>query len=202
MRYVRLSLGLLIFGLLLPSVSSAADETFQDRINKRVKECWLDSPAATITTGAAVLDNNVTVGMTATAQLLRFNLSSGKASVNTPGLGAGVAFRYYPDGWIENGTTKKPKDIRYIRSDCRATTFDALTFEENPEKARVAFPLVSIIPTVFVSKDEKTSEVTVDPALVAGFFRDIVTVGVGVKTTGPDRGKPFLLFGLGAGFKF
>lgn len=179
------------------------------RRNTRREDCMTNVPS--IDTGSAALNEMWTVGASVTAQLARYNLSTEKASINEVGLGAGIALRYYPKGWMDvavpEGVTDpkeidKLKDIRRIKPDCRASTFEAATLDADPQKGKIAFPLFSISPTVFIAKQEDSSEVSVQPALVVGFVRDIVSVGVGFNLTGPGRGDVFILFGLGAGFRF
>ena len=167
-------------------------------IEERLKKCTCPEGARGLL--AADLGSNISVGASVTAQLIRYNITSGKASVNTPGLGAGIAFRYYPDSWMAEIDGRH--DIRRIKPDCRATTFDAPTLEEDPEKGKIAFPLFSISPTVFLSKSEGSSDLSVQPTLVIGLFRDLISLGVGFNLTEPDAGDVFILFGIGAGFKF
>jgi len=180
------------------SAPAWAEERPKKTKEQRIEECELRKPTA-ITTDVFNLDKNWTVGVSATAQLIRYNLSSKKASVNTPGLGAGVNFRYYPEGWM---APDGPKDIRRIKAECRATTFDAPTLDDDTEKGKLAFPLLSISPTLFVSKTEDSPDISLQPALVLGLFRDLVSVGIGFNLTKPNRGDTFLLIGLGIGFKF
>jgi hypothetical protein len=40
------------------------------------------------------------------------------------------------------------------------------------------------------------------PAIVAGFFRDLINIGVRFNLAGQNQGQVFLLMGLGVGFKF
>lgn len=154
-----------------------------------------------------VFTKHWTVGTTVSAQLIRHNLASGKTSINALGIGAGIAFRFYPSIWLPTVKDKDGntfKDIDYVKPKCRATTFDAQSVDENPEAGKVAFPLFSISMIGFASKAEKESEVLLQPALVVGFLRDLVNIGVGVNATGPDKeeGDVFLLFSIGAGFRF
>jgi hypothetical protein len=189
-----------------PEQSKQLDEA---RRNTRREDCMTRVPS--IDTGSAALNEMWTVGASVTAQLARYNLSTEKASINEVGLGAGIALRYYPKGWMDvaipEGMTDPKKidelkDIRRIKPDCRASTFEAATLDADPQKGKIAFPLFSISPTVFIAKQEDSSDVSVQPALVVGFVRDIVSIGIGFNLTGPGRGDVFILFGLGAGFRF
>ncbi len=146
------------------------------------------------------LTKNITVGGAVIAKLFQYNLKTKKASVNAEGVGAGVTFRVYPN------TSMTPfDDIRKITSDCRATTFDAKLLMEDLDKGKVAFPLISVTPAIFASKAADKSDVSVQPAILVGFFRDLINFGIGFNLAGAprkDKGQVFVLVGMGYGFNF
>lgn len=63
-------------------------------------------------------------------------------------------------------------------------------------------PLFSITPTIYASKLETADDLSVQPAILIGAFRDLLSVGAGFNLTGPSKGHAFLLFSIGLGFKF
>jgi hypothetical protein len=134
------------------------------------------------------------VGTAVQAQAIRYDFAKKQAGFNN-GLGAGASFRYYRD--VDIGSEKNVPVSR-IKQDCRASTFRLKN--ENT----VAAPLFSITPTIFVSKLDDTSDLIVQPALMLGFFEDILNVGVGFNLTGRqgEVGNVFLLMSLGMGFQF
>ena len=152
---------------------------------------------------AGDLSSNISVGPTVTTQLLRYNFATEKASINAKGLGVGAAFRFYNSNDMDAAPGSSAKDIRRIRPSCRATTLS--TFDGGPSKVK-ASSWLSVSPVIFASVDEvqgsAASEVSVQPALMVGFLRDLINVGVGWNLAGPNRGQVFLLMGIGTGFKF
>ena len=141
----------------------------------------------------------ISVGPAVSTQLIRYDLASKKAGFNTS-VGAGASIRFYP-------ITKNEKDgtryyISQIRTDCRATTSDAVSIDDDPVKGKMGEPLFSITPTVYASKLETSGDLNVQPAVLLGFFRDLINVGAGFNLSGTDKGHVFLVFSLGYGFKF
>ena len=88
--------------------------------------------------------------------------------------------------------------IYKISTACRATTSDI--GKDRTEK--LASALLSITPTVYYSKLDSVSDISLQPALLIGFFDDLISVGPGFNLTGQDKGKVFLVLSLGYGFKF
>jgi hypothetical protein len=152
-------------------------------------------------------------------QALKYNFGSKRASVNTSA-GVGFAFRYFGDSAVGDKTeTEKlgfqrddfntklkydAKKDRYtlpiyrITPACRANSSDVGT----ERKKKLATSVFSIIPTLYAAKPEDQSDLSVQPALLVGFFDDIISVGPGFNLTGPEKGKVFLLLSIGYGFKF
>lgn len=133
------------------------------------------------------------VGTAIQAQAIRYDFAKKQAGFNN-GLGAGASFRYYKDAKTPSGNIP----VSRIRQECRASTFRIKN--ENT----IASPLFSITPTVFASKLDDSSDLVIQPAVMVGFFEDILNVGVGFNLTGrPDEvGNVFLLMSLGMGFQF
>ena len=69
-------------------------------------------------------------------------------------------------------------------------------------KKKLASALFSITPTLYASKQADDANIAVQPALLVGFFDDIISVGPGFTLSGPQTGKVFLVFSVGYGFKF
>ena len=101
-----------------------------------------------------------------------------------------------------DGTAGLFHSIAEIAGDCRATTFDSKTIDDDPKNGKAAFSLVSLAPTLFVTKNEQESDVSIQPAILLSFFRDFLSIGIGVRANKPHQGNAFLLFGVGSGFKF
>jgi hypothetical protein len=145
----------------------------------------------------------LSVGPTVTTQLFRYNFATEKASFNTPGLGVGAAFRIYRGNDMQEDPKSQKKDIRRIRPSCRATTLD--TFLDDTGKYK-ASSIMSISPVLFASLAEvekgQNQDFNLQPAIVAGFLRDLINIGVGFNLAGQNQGQVFLLMGLGVGFKF
>ena len=137
----------------------------------------------------------LSVGTAIQAQAVRYDLAKHQATFNT-GLGAGASFRYYKD--IFNPITREKVPVSRIKQDCRAATFRLKN--ENT----LAAPLFSITPTIFASKLDDTSNLTVQPAIMIGFFEDILNIGAGFNLTGKpgEVGHVFLLMSIGMGFQF
>ncbi len=131
--------------------------------------------------------DNWSAGTHLSTQVLKYDLAAKKAS-SAENLGMGIAIRYY---------NEKVSDIK---SECRATTFDAKNVDEDPDKGKIRFALFSINPTVFYSKPQNSSDFNTQPALVFSFLNDLVSFGLGFNMTGADKGHVFVLLSLGAGF--
>lgn len=103
------------------------------------------------------------------------------------------------DSAIFNETTEQWElPVSFIKTDCRQSTF--ATRDDNTFVA----PTFSIAPTLYITKPLDDGELAVSPALLLGFFGDIVNVGVGFNLTGEsgEKGNVFMLMSLGAGFQF
>lgn len=151
------------------------------------------------------------VGPSVSTQLIKFDLAKERAGFNTS-VGVGASFRYYNKIKIKdpNGNTRQIKDsqgnsrdnevtISQVKQECRQTTFKARS-----EKSYFAAPMFSITPTLYVTKPTSQGDLEVQPAVVVGFFEDILNFGVGWNLTGPpgEKGNVFLLMSIGAGFNF
>ncbi len=149
------------------------------------------------------LGANISAGPTITTQLIRYNFATEKASFNAQGIGIGAAFRYYASNDISPAPGSTDRDIRRVKSECRANTLT--TFEGDQSKYK-ASAWISLSPVVFASIEEGsngTSEnLSVQPAIVVGLLRDLFNIGVGWNMAGQNRGQVFLLMGIGTGFKF
>lgn len=150
--------------------------------------------------GGGDLGKNWSVGNTVAAQMIRYNITKGRASLNSQGLGAGLTLRYYPSDWMAE--IDGAHDIRRVKPECRATTFSAKTLSESLTEGKIAFPFISISASAFVSKQENTDQIGIQPTLLLGIYRDLINVGVGFNATGPDKGNVFLTLGFGTGFNF
>lgn len=141
------------------------------------------------------------VGPSVSTQLIKFDLAKERAGFNTS-VGVGASFRYYNKIQIKdsNGKPKNPPvTISQVKQECRQTTFKARS-----EKSYLAAPLFSITPTLYVTKPTSQGDLEVQPAILLGFFEDILNFGVGWNLTGPpgEKGNVFLLMSIGAGFNF
>lgn len=163
--------------------------------------------------------SNWSVGTSVSTQLIRYNFSSKKTSLNT-NAGAGISFRYYGNsplgddqeikrlGFSEKGKEEKLEydqdgntytlPVYKIKPDCRATTSDF----GKERKDKLAGSIFSISPTLYASKQENSQDVSVQPAILLGFLDDIINIGTGFNLSGPETGKMFLVFSLGYGFQF
>ena len=168
--------------------------------NSALGKCFLDvgSKAA-----AGDLSSNISVGPTLTTQLVRYNLATEKASFNARGIGVGAAFRFYNDNDMDASPGTTIRDIRRIKPECRATTLSTFEGDQSQYKAS---SWLSISPVIFASVEESqgnaANDLSVQPAIVFGFLRDLINFGVGWNLAGPNRGQAFLLMGIGTGFKF
>lgn len=137
-----------------------------------------------------------TVGLAALAQIIKYDFAKKKAGFNT-GLGAGASFRFYRDVYVPGQGEVR---ISRIKSECRATTFQLRKDTDLPD----ASPEFSITPVIFATQITGEDNLRVEPALMFGFFEDIINVGTGFNLTGKDGdvGDVFLLLSIGAGFNF
>lgn len=133
------------------------------------------------------------VGPSVQAQAVRYDFAKKQAGFNN-GVGAGASFRYYKDVKLQSQNIP----VSRIKQECRASTFRLKN--ENT----IAAPLFSITPTLFASKLDDTSDLIIQPAMMFGFFEDIINVGAGFNLTGRpgEVGNVFLLVSLGMGFQF
>lgn len=70
-----------------------------------------------------------------------------------------------------------------ISTECRATTSDI----GKDRKDKLAGSIISITPTMYYAKEAGASDISLQPALLLGFFDDIVSVGPGFNLSGPER---------------
>lgn len=160
-------------------------------------------------------DAEWSVGQAVSAQMIKYNFATKKAGFNT-GIGVGAAFRLFdhvsfdPSDMLkqkigettyahlhdDSQTGKKLVPVSYIKQDCRAENFSL--------SSRLAAPIISVTPTIYLTKSDSKEELAVEPAILFGFWRDILNFGVGFNLTGKDGevGDVFLLFSIGAGFDF
>ncbi len=205
---LKLICGLVIIGV--PSISLAFYKEYsgevpdkdKEKVEKRIREdCTILKEARGFWSGGDI-NENWSLGNDVSTQLMRYNFTKGKASLNTQGFGFGFTARYYRDDWMADVDGDGKKDIRRIKPECRATSFSAKTLSEDLKAGKIAFPFFSVSPTLFVAKPEDKDNLSIQPALVIGIFRDIVKFGVGFNATKPDRGNVFMLLGFGVGFNF
>lgn len=112
---------------------------------------------------------------------------------------------YGPDETKMLSRKKFVLPLTHIQSKCRRSTTARLFGEGANNRIFLANSMFSITPIIYVKNPTSvghTSTLTVQPAIVAGFFQDIINVGVGFNLTGPDTGKIFLLVSLGYGIQF
>lgn len=147
------------------------------------------------------LGDNWSVGTKATVALFRYNLATERSSFNEKSVGVGLSFRYYSDDQLESiGHTS----IKNVPRACRARTEDLLDFS-NPRKAGNLPKIgswISFSPTIFVSKAETDTDVSIQPALIVGFFNDILSVGTSYNLTGQGKGQWSILIGPSYGFQW
>lgn len=159
--------------------------------------CVLPADGSNVLTGdfnnVRMFGGEWSVGTALQAQAIRYDFAKKQAGFNN-GVGAGASLRFYKDVKTPSGNIP----VSRIKQDCRASTFRLKN--ENT----IAAPLLSITPTIFASKLDDTSDLIVQPAIMLGFFEDILNVGVGFNLTGrpAEVGNVFLLMSLGMGFQF
>lgn len=165
--------------------------------------------------GGILPDGEWSVGTAILSSVIKYDFAKKKAGV-FDGAGVGASFRFYRDvktlGERENPGKKdrgKPSDfvkgkvpkvlrLSQIHEKCRAASFRLAT-----EKT-IATPMISITPALFATKPVKDQEFRVEPAILLGFFQDLINVGAGFNLTGEDGdvGDVFLMFSIGAGFNW
>lgn len=144
------------------------------------------------------LGESWSVGPAVSAQLLKYDLASKQISFNRS-VGVGASFRYYQTAEIEKDNVTYKIKVADVKPECRATSFTAADVFEDPKNGKLISNLFSLTPTIYATQAEN-SDLSVQPAILVGLFRDILNVGAGFNLTGPDRGHVFLLFSIGAGF--
>lgn len=146
------------------------------------------------------------VGPSVSTQLVKYDMAKKQAGFNTS-VGAGASFRFYRNITIKNKEGKPEKDaegnsevvtISQIRRECRQSSF------VSSRGSYLAAPMFSITPTLYATKPTTAGDLSIEPALLLGFFEDILNVGVGFTLTGPpgEKGNVFLLMSIGTGFSF
>lgn len=146
-----------------------------------------------------VSDGQWSVGPAVSTQLVKYDMAKKQAGFNTS-VGAGASFRFYRNIKLkdETGATIETVRISQIRRECRQSSFGG------DRKSYLAAPMFSITPTLYATKPTTAGDLSVQPALLLGFFEDILNVGVGFNLTGPpgEKGSVFLLMSIGTGFSF
>ena len=141
------------------------------------------------------------VGPSVSTQLVKYDMAKKQAGFNTS-VGAGASFRFYRNITIRNsdGTPVSggTVGISQIKRECRQSSFGG------DRKSYLAAPMFSITPTLYATKPTTAGDLSIEPALLLGFFEDILNVGVGFTLTGPpgEKGNVFLLMSIGTGFSF
>ncbi len=141
-----------------------------------------------------LVDGQWSVGPTVSTQLIKYDMAKKQAGFNAS-VGAGASFRFYRPIRIKDG----PKVfIGQVRTECRQTSFG---WDRNSYRAS---PLFSITPTLYATKPTSAGDLAIQPAIVLGFFEDVLNFGVGFNLTGPpeEKGHVFLLMSIGTGFSF
>lgn len=174
-------------------------DTDEDKVKERIDKCSVPANARGFW-GGGDIGSNWSIGNSVAVQMIRYNITKGTASLNSQGLGTGITLRYYPDDWMAE--VDKTRDIRRIKPECRASTFSAKTLAENLQEGKIAFPFWSVSAMAFVSKFENTDQLSIQPVLLFGIYRDLLNIGIGFNATGPDKGNTFLMLGFGTGFNF
>lgn len=140
------------------------------------------------------------VGPAVSTQLIKYDMAKKQAGFNAS-VGAGASFRFYRPIEIKKDDDNSPTETVYIgqvRTECRQTSFGW------DRKSYRASPLFSITPTLYATKPTSAGDLAVQPAIVFGFFEDVLNFGVGFNLTGPpeEKGHVFLLMSIGTGFSF
>lgn len=146
------------------------------------------------------LSGQWSVGPAVSTQLVKYDMAKKQAGFNTS-VGAGASFRFYRPIEIKDEITGKVTEtvfVGQVRSECRQSSFGS------DRKSYRAAPMFSITPTLYATKPTNEGDLAVQPALLLGFFEDILNLGVGFNLTGPpgEKGNVFLLMSIGTGFSF
>ena len=185
-------------------------------------KCYMERPLFGDLQFLGIAFQNWSVGTAVSTQLVRYNFSTKKTSLNT-NVGAGISFRYFGDsplgdeqaltslGFSDGDKAKMKKrtdgngnvetyslPVYRIKPECRAATSDI----GKERKSKLASSILSITPTLYASKQENAADLSVQPAILVGFLDDLVNIGTGFNLSGPETGKMFLVFSLGYGFQF
>jgi len=176
---------------------AAAAEESPKSVQDRLKECRMDKKSPVPLGDFTIFKTNWSVGPAVSTQLIRYDLASKRAAFNAS-VGAGASFRWYPD--VEFGD-KSTLSIKQIKPECRANSLSAVSIDDDPKNGKIGSPFLSITPTIYASKLEN-DDLAVQPAILLGFFRDILNFGTGFNLSGPNKGHVFLLFSVGIGFNF
>lgn len=146
-----------------------------------------------------LIDGQWSVGPAVSTQLIKYDMAKKQAGFNAS-VGAGASFRFYRPIRIKDrdGSLLQKVNIGQVRTECRQTSFG---WDRNSYKAS---PLFSITPTLYATKPTSAGDLAVQPAIVLGFFEDVLNFGVGFNLTGPpeEKGHVFLLMSIGTGFSF
>lgn len=206
-KSVNLSLGsiLFLFSTLVsaPSQALSADRPAGGPTNirkevKKIEDCINDGPGYSGDfPGTHKFGGEWTVGLAAQIQALKYDFATKKAGFNS-GVGAGVSFRFYQDVDVPGQSKKVP--ISKIRTECRMSTWKSKEEAWLPN----ATPLFSVTPVIYASQLTSEQDLAVEPAIMLGFFDDIINVGTGFNLTGENGevGDVFLLMSLGGGFNW
>ena len=121
------------------------------------------------------LSGQWSVGPAVSTQLVKYDMAKKQAGFNTS-VGAGASFRFYRPIEIKDETTGKVTEtvfVGQVRSECRQSSFGS------DRKSYRAAPMFSITPTLYATKPTNEGDLAVQPALLLGFFEDILNLGVG-----------------------
>ncbi len=143
------------------------------------------------------IDGQWSVGPTVSTQLIKYDMAKKQAGFNAS-VGAGASFRFYRPIRIKDSPHPGKVFIGQVRTECRQTSF---AWDRNSYRAS---PLFSITPTLYATKPTSAGDLAIQPAIVLGFFEDVLNFGVGFNLTGPpeEKGHVFLLMSIGTGFSF
>src|SRR5438876_1232526 len=75
------------------------DPAKKSDVDKRIKDCTVPEGARGFWAGAD-FGKNFSIGSSVQTQLIRYDITKGKASLNSQGIGGGITLRYYNDGWM------------------------------------------------------------------------------------------------------
>ncbi len=75
------------------------DPAKKSDVDKRIEDCTVPEGARGFWAGAD-FGKNFSIGSSVQTQLIRYDITKGKASLNSQGIGGGITLRYYNDGWL------------------------------------------------------------------------------------------------------